>query len=36
LTIVYLAKKFEWKLFGSNTAGACQAQADRAQPATRP
>ena len=36
LTIVYLAKKFEWRLFGSNTAGACQAQADRAQPATRP
>ena len=35
LTIVYLAKKFEWKLFGSNTAGACQAQADRAQSATR-
>jgi ACR3 family arsenite transporter len=31
LTIVYLAKKFEWRLFGTNTAGACQAQADRAQ-----
>jgi ACR3 family arsenite transporter len=26
LTIVYLAKKFEWKLFGSNTAGACGPQ----------
>jgi ACR3 family arsenite transporter len=26
LTIVYLAKKFEWKLFGTNSAGACQAQ----------
>ncbi|OIP98170.1 hypothetical protein AUK40_01905 [Candidatus Wirthbacteria bacterium CG2_30_54_11] len=23
LTIVYLAKKFEWTLFGTNTAGAC-------------
>jgi ACR3 family arsenite transporter len=31
LTIVYLAKKLEWRLFGSNTAGACQAQADRAR-----
>lgn len=31
LTIVYLAKKSEWRLFGSNTAGACQAQAERAQ-----
>jgi len=29
LTIVYLAKKSEWRLFGTNTAGACQAQADR-------
>jgi ACR3 family arsenite transporter len=26
LTIVYLARKFEWKLFGTNTAGLCQAQ----------
>ncbi len=26
LTIVYLAKKLEWRLFGTNTAGACQAQ----------
>jgi len=26
LTIVYLAKKFEWKLFGTNTAGACGVQ----------
>jgi ACR3 family arsenite transporter len=34
LTIVYLAKKFEWKLFGTNTAGACrmqEAQAKRTQ-----
>lgn len=31
LTIVYLAKKSEWRLFGTNTAGACQAQADRAR-----
>lgn len=29
LTIVYLAKKLEWKLFGTNTAGACQSQANR-------
>jgi len=26
LTIVYLARKSEWKLFGTNTAGLCQAQ----------
>ncbi len=26
LTIVYLAKKLEWRLFGTNTAGACQLQ----------
>ncbi|MCJ7625015.1 MAG: arsenic resistance protein [Anaerolineaceae bacterium] len=26
LTIVYLARKSEWKLFGTNTAEACQAQ----------
>lgn len=26
LTIVYLARKFEWKLFGTNTAGACQTE----------
>lgn len=26
LTIVYLAKKLEWRLFGTNTAGACGAQ----------
>ena len=26
LTIVYLARKSEWKLFGTNTAGACQEQ----------
>jgi ACR3 family arsenite transporter len=26
LTIVYLAKKFEWKLFRTNTAGACGPQ----------
>jgi len=31
LTIVYLAKKSEWRLFGTNTAGACQTQADRAR-----
>jgi ACR3 family arsenite transporter len=31
LTIVYLAKKLEWKLFTSNTAGACQAQANRSR-----
>ncbi|NIV29249.1 MAG: arsenical-resistance protein [Anaerolineae bacterium] len=30
LTIVYLARKFEWKLFGTNTAGLCQAQEARA------
>lgn len=26
LTIVYLAKKFEWKLFKTNTAGGCDSQ----------
>jgi len=26
LTIVYLARKFEWKLFRTNTAGACGGQ----------
>jgi ACR3 family arsenite efflux pump ArsB len=26
LTIVFLAKKFEWKLFRTNTAGACREQ----------
>lgn len=31
LTIVYLAKKLEWRLFGTNTAGACQSQASRDQ-----
>jgi ACR3 family arsenite transporter len=31
LTIVYLARKSEWKLFGTNTAGACQVQASREQ-----
>jgi len=31
LTIVYLARKAEWKLFGTNTAGACQAQESRVQ-----
>jgi ACR3 family arsenite transporter len=30
LAIVYLAKKSEWKLFGTNTAGACQLQESRA------
>jgi len=30
LVIVYLAKKSEWKLFGTNTAGACQLQESRA------
>jgi ACR3 family arsenite transporter len=29
LTIVYLAKKLEWRLFGTNTAGACQVQESR-------
>jgi len=29
LTIVYLAKKSEWRLFGTNTAGACQVQEER-------
>ena len=27
LTIIYLAKKLEWRLFGTNTAGAWQVQA---------
>ena len=31
LTIVYLAKKLEWRLFGSNTAGACGIQEERAR-----
>jgi arsenite transporter len=31
LTIVYLARKFEWRLFGTNTAGACGVQAERAR-----
>ena len=31
LTIVYLAKKSEWRLFGTNTAGACQVQEERAR-----
>jgi len=31
LTIVYLARKTEWRLFGTNTAGACQVQAERAR-----
>ncbi|MBN1484227.1 MAG: hypothetical protein JXA37_05850 [Chloroflexia bacterium] len=30
LTIVWLAKKSEWMLFRSNTAGACSIQAERA------
>lgn len=29
LIIVYLAKKLEWRLFGTNTAGACQVQEAR-------
>lgn len=29
LTIVYLAKKLEWRFFGTNTAGACRAQETR-------
>jgi len=33
LTIVWLAKKFEWRLFRSNSAGACAAQFARAQAA---
>jgi ACR3 family arsenite transporter len=32
LTIVYLARKFEWRLFGTNTAGLCRAQEARAKP----
>jgi ACR3 family arsenite transporter len=32
LTIVYLAKKFEWKLFRTNTAGACGEQELKAEP----
>ncbi len=32
LTIVYLARKSEWRLFRSNTAGGCSAQAAREQP----
>ncbi len=35
LTIVYLAKKLEWKLFRSNTAGACLAQMQHDQAADR-
>jgi ACR3 family arsenite transporter len=31
LTIVYLARKFEWRLFGTNTAGLCRAQEARAK-----
>ena len=31
LTIVYLAKKSEWRLFGTNTAGACQVQEAQAR-----
>lgn len=31
LTIVWLAKKSEWRLFRSNSAGACTAQFERAQ-----
>ena len=31
LTIVYLAKKSEWRLFRTNTAGACTLQAQRAE-----
>ncbi len=35
LAIVYLARKSEWKLFGTNTAGLCQVQEARArQPQT--
>jgi ACR3 family arsenite transporter len=33
LTIVYLARKSEWKLFSTNTAGLCQAQEARANQA---
>jgi ACR3 family arsenite transporter len=33
LTIVYLAKKLEWRLFGTNTAGACQVQEEQTRPA---
>ncbi len=32
LTIVYLARKSEWRLFRSNTAGACSAQAAKPRP----
>ena len=31
LTIVYLARKLEWRLFGTNTAGACGPQESRDQ-----
>ena len=31
LTIVYLARKAEWKLFGTNSAGACRVQEARAE-----
>jgi len=31
LTIVFLARKLEWRLFGTNTAGACQEQVSRAR-----
>ena len=31
LTIVYLARKLEWRLFGTNTAGLCQAQEEQAR-----
>jgi len=31
LTIVYLAKKLEWRLFRTNTAGACGIQEERAR-----
>lgn len=34
LTIVYLAKKSEWRLFGTNTAGSCTAQTARGRPRT--
>ncbi len=36
LTIVYLAKKAEWRLFGTNTANACGEQAERAGATVRP
>jgi ACR3 family arsenite transporter len=35
LTIVYLAKKFEWKLFGTNTAGSCGPQELKAKQAQK-